>query len=158
MDQRQWRELQGWVVSRDDVHPKVSHWSVGQQIAHCCLVVESVARALQDSVPPAPRAKLTAVRLGVFWTGRIPRGRAKAPRRAHPEPGHSTQELNSRLGEAERNMQAIRSLAPDAWFRHFVFDVLKRDQSLRFLRIHTDHHLRIIAEISRDSKKLTGGS
>ena len=141
--------LATWVDRRESLHAPTSSWNVGQQIEHCCLVIGGVHDALQRSQPPVPRAKISLVRRGVFLTGRIPQGRAQAPRSVHPEPAPARAHLDACLQQARQQVEAIRAMAPDAWFKHFVFDVLKRDEALRFLQIHTDHHLRIIQQIAR---------
>jgi hypothetical protein len=86
-------------------------------------------------------------RLWVFTTGRIPRGRAQAPRRVQPETSPTAEQLRTVLGSALEASAHIRTMPRDAWFRHFIFDVLRRDEALKFLRIHTEHHLRIVRQI-----------
>lgn len=137
------------IAQRNRFHAPTSAWNVGQQIEHCCLVIDSVQRALATSTPPAPRARVSLARRFVFLTGRIPRGRAQAPRSVRPQPVPEPADLEERVQGARVQVDTIRGLAPDRWFRHFAFDVLRRDEALRFLEIHTNHHLRIIRRIAR---------
>ena len=83
----------------------------------------------------------------VFTTGRIIRGRARSPERVLPRTDISPAELNSLVEEAERQVAAAGNLEPGRWFKHFMFGVLKRDDALKFLRIHNRHHLRIVSDI-----------
>jgi hypothetical protein len=145
---QQFEALVSWVGQRDCFHAPTSSWNVGQQIEHCCLVIGGVHEALAKSQPPAPRARISLVRRGVFLTGRIPRGRAKAPKSVHPAAVPDRAHLETCLERAREQVEAIRALGADAWFKHFVFDVLRRDEALRFLQIHTDHHLRIMRQIA----------
>ena len=149
MKSSQFDALQRQLERRTVFHAPTSTWTIGQQIEHCCKVIAGVHTALRPSQPPVPRAKVSLVRRGVFLTGRIPRGRAKAPKNVHPEPAPERAHLESCLQSARDHVEAIRGLEAQAWFRHFVFDVLTRDEALRFLEIHTDHHLRIMADIAR---------
>jgi len=55
--------------------------------------------------------------------------------------------LEAALARAATDLERIRALPADAWFRHFVLGTLRRDRALRFLAVHTEHHLRIVREI-----------
>jgi len=85
----------------------------------------------------------------VFASGRIPRGRAKSPDPAVPSEGVTEDELRVLLDESGRQLEAARAAPPDAWFRHFAFGVLDRDRTLKFIRIHNRHHLRIVQDTLR---------
>ena len=85
----------------------------------------------------------------IFTSGRIPRGRGKSPEAAVPSDGITEAELLTMLEESERLLDASRTLSPDHWYRHFAFGVLDRDRTLKFLRIHNRHHLRIVRDILR---------
>jgi len=141
--------LSGWVEQRDRLHAPTSMWTIGQQIEHCCLVIGGVHEALRRSEPPAPPAKITIVRRAVWWTGRIPHGRANAPKSVQPAAVPDRTHLEAAIERARGQVDSIRNLAQDAWFRHFMFDVLRRDEALRFLQIHTNHHLRIMKQIAQ---------
>ena len=85
----------------------------------------------------------------VFLTGRIPRGRGKSPEKAIPRDGLWTNELEELLKESERQLEAARQVSRDHWYRHFVFGVLDRDRTLKYLGIHNRHHARIVQDILR---------
>jgi hypothetical protein len=59
----------------------------------------------------------------------------------------SPAELLTLLDQSERILTEAHDLDPKAWFRHFALGVLDRDKTLRFIRIHNRHHLRIISDI-----------
>ncbi len=125
----------------------VSQWSVGMHVHHCCLSTIGVSRALINSTPPPPRSRPSAMGSFLLLIGRIPRGRARSADVVLPDPEISPDELRDLLDESERVLTEVRTLDPQAWFRHFVFGVLTRDRALRFTRIHNRHHLRIISDI-----------
>lgn len=56
-------------------------------------------------------------------------------------------DLTRLLEDAAEQIEHARSLSADAWFSHFALGVLRRDDALRFIEIHTDHHLAIVDEI-----------
>ena len=80
-------------------------------------------------------------------TGRMPRGRGKAPKVAIPKPEVPQAELLVLLDESERMLAEAGKLDSGTWFEHFAFGVLDRDKAFRLIYIHNQHHLRIISDI-----------
>lgn len=116
-----------------------------------------IGRLLAKSKPPPPARFPSLVGSVVLTFGRIPRGRAKAPDFAAPDPGITETELIALLDESERLLAAIPGLNRRAWFRHFILGVLTRDRAVRFVRIHNRHHLRIIEDIVAAAQGAHGG-
>ena len=116
-------------------------------VHHCALAMIGTCRALQKSTPPPPLSRPPLIRIVAFSTGRFIRGRARSPERVLPRADISVAELTSLLEEAGRQVEAAGNLDGRRWFNHFMFGVLKRDDALRFLRIHNRHHLRIVSDI-----------
>jgi len=128
--------------------PGVSAWSVGMHIHHCCLAMIGICQSLVDSTPPPPRSQWSPITSLVFLSGRIPRGRGKSPDVAVPRQDVSQDELFRLLDRSEQILVEASQLDSGTWYRHFAFDVLDRDKSLKLIRIHNRHHLRIIADIT----------
>jgi len=128
--------------------PDVSKWSIGMHIQHCAMVMNGVCRALNQSNPPAPKTKFSPVSSIIFLTGRIPRGRGRAPDVVIPSQSVTPTVLTDLLAESESWMERVSQLDPDAWFEHFAFGVLNRNKTIRFLGIHNRHHLRIVTDIA----------
>ena len=136
------------LVDRSDAKsPDVSSWSVGMHIEHCCLVVSSICGALAESVPPPPPAGVSLLRSAMLKTGFIPRGRGRAPKAVIPTREPDAGELRAILDRAAADQRAARELSPEAWFRHFAFGIMNRDETLRFLAIHNAHHAKIIRDV-----------
>jgi hypothetical protein len=125
----------------------VSAWSIGMHVHHCGLVMTAVTRALIASTPPEPRSRPSLLARAIFATGRIPRGRGRAPQAVIPERDAPSATLVELLDESERLLTQAASLDSPAWFKHFVFGPLDRDKTIRFIRMHNQHHLRIIDDI-----------
>ncbi len=132
--------------------PRVSAWSIGQQLLHVCLVdgaiLDTFDRFHRGDLQPVSGGLTPMGRL-VFLLGWIPRGRGKAPefsRPEDPEPAEVREQL-----EATRDRLAGLDLERLADLRltypHPVFGILDLPRWLRFLQIHHDHHRRIIREI-----------
>lgn len=140
-------DLRDAIPNADKRVPAVSEWSVGMHIHHCALATIGIVRALAASTPPPPASKVPVARRLVFLSGRIPRGRGRSPDAVLPRADVSTAELNEQVEKAEEMLSRVDALDPKTWFKHFAFGVLDRDQTLKFIRIHNRHHLRIIADI-----------
>ncbi len=126
----------------------VSEWTIGMHVHHCCLAMIVICRSLIASTPPTPRSRFSLATALVFSSGRIPRGRGRAPDAVLPRQDVSPEELGTLLDQSERFLTEVPDLDPKTWFRHFAFGVLDRDKTLRFIRIHNRHHLRIISDIA----------
>ncbi len=128
--------------------PAVSKWSVGMHVHHCCLAMIGVCESLTTSTPPPPpRAPFSLISAFIFLSGRIPRGRGRSPDVVVPKQDVTQAELFALLEESERKLNGVGQLDAGTWFNHFKFGVLDRDKTAKFMRIHNQHHLRIISDI-----------
>ena len=100
-----------------------------------------------NSNPQEYRSQFNVQRIVVHTTGIIPRGAAQAPASVRPPDIISLDSLRIQLESARQNMPSITTLEENAFFDHPVFDHLDRDQTRRFLEVHTRHHLKIIKDI-----------
>lgn len=131
---------------------RVSAWSIGQQFDHILKVLEFGDRALREARDPLPRGIKPMGRV-VLALGWFPRGVAKSPQRVLP--GEATQEdlltrvalLRQRYSDPALPPAIDRVEGPV--FPHPFFGGLTARQGLRFLVVHTRHHLRIVADIRR---------
>lgn len=44
-------------------------------------------------------------------------------------------------------LKELFSLNQNQYFSHYIFGILNRDKTLRFIEIHTNHHLKIVRDI-----------
>ena len=70
-----------------------------------------------------------------------------------PKQDVSREELMHLLDRSGQLVAEAGQLDSNRWFKHFAFGILDRDKSLKLLRIHNGHHLRIIADIVAANKK-----
>ena len=141
--------------------PRISAWSPLEHLHHLALVSEaSLAKAekiLLGECGPEPRG-LTWVGRFVLGTGWIPRGSAKSPVPMVPPGGAGPDEALAALARAGARLAAVRAMAhalsgSRARSRHFLFGGLTAAQWIRVARVHTRHHLRIIADIERARRR-----
>lgn len=148
MLQSQLREMEKYISFRDQCNSAVSRANVGWHLTHNLKVINNVTDALRSSNPDKYRYQFSFPKLIVFLTRRIPRGKVKAPKSVRPDDNVRQEDLVKSLQEAERNIQQFGTLHPNSHFNHPYFKNLNRNATNKFLEIHTEHHLKIIREIT----------
>lgn len=147
--QQQILQLENHISKLEKTNPKVSNSTVGWQIDHCLLVINGVASQLEISNPNECKPKWNFNKLYVFITGKIPRGKIRAPKGVTPVSVATTEELTSKIELAKANILKFSTLPKNAFFTHPFFKDLNVKQTEKFLEIHTKHHLKIIEDILR---------
>lgn len=125
-------------------------WTPSEHIDHNVKVAAAiVGRLLDDGAARGDRGVSAIGRL-ILAVGRIPRGKGKAPERVFGA-RQTAAELHASLDKLEAKLALLtdRHLAASRGpiVPHPRFRGLLPAQALRFLAIHTDHHLRIVADI-----------
>jgi hypothetical protein len=152
-------EIAGWPDGRlFAVAPEVSAWSPAHHLHHVALanahIFSDLSKAAEAETPDAPEGRINAMGLKILTLGRIPRGRGRAPREVSPpddlaRAGFEAAHARSRSAfEAlEPHLDALPGLK--ARMRHPFFGKLNAPQWLRFLLVHTRHHLAIIEDVAK---------
>lgn len=151
--QGQLGEMENYLKHMNKLNPEVSKAPVGWHLAHNLKVIHSILGSLDESDPEQYRKKFSWMKELVYLTGRIPRGKARSPRKVLPEENISKQELLDQIEIARARIGIIPKLAKNAFFEHPYFGHIKRDETEKFLVIHTEHHLKIIRDILETKTK-----
>jgi hypothetical protein len=129
----------------------ISAANVGWHLEHILLTIDRVIDSLNASDPTQYKYSFKPVKTIVFLAGAFPRGRAKAPAAVVPET-YDEESLRKHLMTTRLNMEALSNVDADRFFNHLIFGNLKTKKTVKFLGIHTNHHLKIIYDIVKDSK------
>lgn len=129
------------------LNTSISTSSVGWHISHTAAVANKVIEALQHSNPANYRWQFNLKRTLLFTLGKIPRGKIQAPAGVKPADIITEASLIKDLQQLQRNLATLNDLSPSYWFKHPFLGQLNKKQTLRFLYLHTQHHLNIIHEI-----------
>lgn len=140
-------KLSGYIPQFELKNPEVSHASVGWHIAHSHLVINSVIESLKNSNPSEYKWKFSLLHLYVLIKGGFPRGKGKAPEKVIPREVINIQILKRSSDETQTALAKIPQLPENAYFKHPLFGLLNKKSTIRFLEIHTNHHLKIIKDI-----------
>lgn len=130
----------------DESNAQVSAASAGWHIEHLLLVFTSILEGLKksDSGQYAPRFNI--FKLLIMATGHISRNRGKAPKFTLPQQ-LDAQGVEDKIERVRQQLSELQHLHPRAHIHHPYFGHLNVSESLRFLYIHTHHHLKIIRDI-----------
>ena len=140
-------QITGLIPQHEINNPLVSQASVGWHIAHSCLVINSIVGALKKSNPADYRWKFSMPHLYVTIRGGFPRGRGKAPERVMPLGEISPETLHDLVSKSQNALAELPGLPKNAHFKHPLFGLLNKKSTIRFLEIHTHHHVKIINDI-----------
>lgn len=136
----------------------VSAWSVAEHLDHLAQANAQCAAAISRLLQSAPSDSDPGLKLAgraVLLTGWIPRGRGVAPPTTVPSAAPPS-EIRSRLRDASVAVNAIGERLSEldgarARLGHPALGGFTAFQWLRFIAIHTRHHLKIIEEIERSA-------
>ena len=129
------------------IKPSVSNKRVDWHIDHSLKVIIYASKALIASNTNDYKWKFNKWRFLIFLKGSFPRGRGKAPKRVTPKDIITTAEIQQQLTEAKELVAKLNSLPEKSNFEHPLFGMLKRDKSITFIGMHTQHHINIINDI-----------
>jgi hypothetical protein len=141
------QQLESHISNFEKTNPKVSNSTVGWQIDHCLLVINGVISQLEVSNPTEFQSKFNFPKFIVFTMGKIPRGKARAPKTVNPTEKATVIELQTKIELAKNNILKLTSFSENLFFKHPFFGDLNKKQTEKFLAIHTKHHLKIIEDI-----------
>lgn len=140
-------QLEFYIPSSESINLQVSQTTVGWQIEHSLLTINGIVSALQKSNPKDYNWKFSLMKLIILATKKIPRGKAKAPKVVVPKALINNDDLQEHLSKTRDAIKVLEMVSKDQFFEHPYFGKLKLKETIRFLEIHTDHHLNIIKDI-----------
>ncbi len=128
----------------------VSKASVGWHLEHSLLVINGITSTLSKSEPELYKWKFNFKRMFVWTTGKIPRGKGTAPSTVQPKEEITLEGLKSQLEKTRTRLVQLEALSEDKFFEHPYFGQIKKKDTVKFLGIHTKHHLTIVADMLKD--------
>ena len=143
-------QLESEITQHETVNLQASTGSVGWHIAHSLKTIDQIVTACKTSNPKEYQSKFNFKRfLIVDVLNKIPKGKVKAPKSVRPEGTITKETLVLSLKNLRDNLADWNQLDENAFFQHPFFDDLNKKATEKFLVLHTNHHLNIIASILR---------
>ncbi|WJJ97318.1 DUF1569 domain-containing protein [Algibacter luteus] len=140
-------KIEATIPQKEVKNPSVSNATVGWQLDHALKVFNAVSEWTANSNPEDYKYKFNYWRTILLTSGYFPRGKVKAPKHVLPPETVTTEDLLKQLETARIHVGKLKSLPEKAYFKHFIFGKLSKKKTLRFLEVHTNHHLKIINDI-----------
>ena len=141
------QELTQYLSAFDKIDQTISSASVGWHIEHCLLVIKQITATVAQSDPKLYKSKFNMSRFFVFLSKTIPRGKAKAPKVVIPTNEITLEALQESLANTYGAITYLKDCEENQYFMHPFFGQLNKKQTIKFLAIHTEHHLKIIRDI-----------
>lgn len=138
---------------------RISLWSPAQHLEHLSLVLVRVLRTIEllregedERILRQGRPSFAARML--LLTGWIPRGRGESPDEVIPDPRPVRHRLQTTLADATLQAARLEPVAAglaavEGRFPHPALGAFDAAEWMRFLHVHTKHHLAIIEDIDR---------
>ncbi|MEX0313315.1 MAG: DUF1569 domain-containing protein [Allomuricauda sp.] len=143
----QFSQIVDYIPHRDSINPKVSKVDVAWHLDHMLKTINVICKALEASNPDEYKSNFNLTRTLIYAWGDFPRGVAKSPKVVRPPDVILTEDLHRQIEMAKENLKVLQGLEANAHFEHPYFSVLDKKKSIRFLKIHTRHHLKIVRDI-----------
>lgn len=125
----------------------VSEKNVAWHLDHSLKVINNVCEDLKASNPESYKPTFSFIKIYIFLSGSIPRGKARAPKSVVSNEEIIKSTIETQLALAKINLQEIKNLPAKSNFDHPYFGKLSLKKSQHFLAIHTNHHLAIVNDI-----------
>jgi len=116
---------------------------------HSLNILRDVLLLLEQSSPADHKPTFSFLKFFVMTTGYIPRGKASAPKQTMPESAGDMTALIKKCAQVQFQIDNVDSIKADACFKHPFFGWLDKKETVRFMIIHTKHHLKIVNDIVR---------
>ncbi len=139
-------DLSSKIEMQAHLNTKVSAVSVGWHIEHSLLVINNVINGLSKSEASNFEPKFNLSRLIVMTVGHFPRGKAKAPKTSTPQT-FDNESIKVHLDNTIEKIKILETMPKDKYITHPMFGHIRTNDSIRFLEIHTNHHLKIMNDI-----------
>ncbi|MDQ6756131.1 MAG: hypothetical protein M3004_04265 [Bacteroidota bacterium] len=138
--------IEGAMPNNERINLSVSKSSVGWHVEHMLLTINAVINELKKDNMAKYKGTFSIRKLYVFAFEKIPRGKAKAPDIVVPLK-FNEETLQTHLANTKSNLQNINTINKHNYFPHPYFGHIKVKPAIKFLAIHTIHHLKIIDDI-----------
>ncbi len=143
----QLQELSSLSTRAEYRNQEVSGWSVGQQIEHVLIAMSGMALGLKKECLSKTQKADSPLKIEVLNSGSFPRGVIQAPEVSRPQDFVDHDGLKRLILKTSNRVSGLRDLSDKSTIDHPILGEMSRDETIKFMVIHNDHHLRIIADI-----------
>lgn len=143
-------KLEAHIAKQEVINSTVSKASVGWHLEHSLLAINSIISNVKNSNPKDYKREFNFWRIVIFARNKIPRGRGKAPKKVQPQENITFVRLSENVEITKQKLKELHNLKPNNYFEHPNFGKLNTKKAIKFLDMHTQHHLDIIEDILKE--------
>ena len=147
--QSQIHQLEAHFPQAEAQAASVSASPVGWHIDHSLRGMIALAHQMKGSDPASFRPTFSVGKAVVVGLGFIPKGKAKSPKEIDRRVQPSEFSLAELVNKAREKTALLKDLPERSYFDHPLFGHLGGQRAIKFITIHTGHHLKIIQDILR---------
>ena len=125
----------------------ISKWSIGQHAEHVVRATSALTILVLRNHASEGSNVSEALKVALLKQGFIPRGVAQAPEGTLPAEETDIDALNQLILKTSNRIRRLADVGPDAAAIHPYLGDMKREEAIRFMEIHLEHHLKIMHEI-----------
>ena len=131
----------------DVVNESVSKASVGWHLEHLLLILNSSLKGLTLTNPKDYNPKFSLKKFVFVNFGIIPRGKISSPKQFVPLNVPTQESILKLMNLAKTRLEAVKSLPEKSFITHPFLGDFDKKTTLRFLWLHSNHHLKIVDDI-----------
>ncbi|MDH3699549.1 MAG: DUF1569 domain-containing protein [Flavobacteriaceae bacterium] len=140
-------EIEYYINFEDLSNSSVSSVGVAWHLDHSLLTINQIYNELAASNPVDYNSSFSIPKTMSLTINFIPRGFAQSPSAVRPADSILKDDIILHLKTAREHTKDFMELEKNAYFDHPYFGKLNRSHTMRFLQVHTHHHLKIIRDI-----------
>jgi len=143
----QLQKIESLLPKIDVTNNQVSKASVGWHLEHSLLILNSSLKGLTMTDPKDYKPKFSVKKFVFLNFGLIPRGKIRAPKQFIPLEVPTQESILKLMSLTKERLEAAKNLPEKSFITHPFLGDFDKKTTLRFLWLHTNHHLKIADDI-----------
>lgn len=143
----QLQKIESLLPKIDVTNNQVSKASVGWHLEHSLLILNSSLKGLTMTEPKDYKPKFSVKKFVFLNFGLIPRGKIRAPKQFIPLEVPTQESILKLMSLTKERLEAAKNLPEKSFITHPFLGDFDKKTTLRFLWLHTNHHLKIADDI-----------
>jgi len=143
----QLQKIESLLSKIDVTNEKVSKASLGWHLEHLLLILNSSLKGLTITNPKDYNPKFSLKKFVFLNFGMIPRGKIRAPKQFIPLEVPTQESILKLINLAKTRLEAVKNVPEKSFITHPFLGDFDKKTTLRFLWLHSNHHLKIVDDI-----------